>query len=208
MSIRHMAAIWDDPYYTEKGKTKLLVALAIADNARGEDGRAWPSIEYIARKARSSVRGVQEAIRDLEKDGKLKVIPFAGQKGTNLYVVNIPPATVAPPRNEAADEAAAGCTQIISNHQEPRIKKEAVANSIPQRPSLSEAITYASTIGFVEPVGEAQRFIDWHEARGWMLGTTPVHNWRARFKLWKTESKMRPERSEPKPSNRPAECRP
>jgi hypothetical protein len=123
MSIRHMAAIWDDPYYTHSDKTKLLVALAIADNARGEDGRAWPSIEYIARKARSSVRGAQEAIRELEKDGRIQVFPFAGQKGTNLYVVKIPPATVAPPCNGTADEApfkaADGCTQIIKNHQEP-----------------------------------------------------------------------------------------
>lgn len=122
MSIRHMSAIWDDPYYTRADKTKLLVALSIADNARGEDGRAWPSIEYIARKARSSVRGAQEAIRELERDARLEVIPFAGQKGTNLYVVKIPPATVAPPCNEAAvkaaDEAADGCTQIIKNHQE------------------------------------------------------------------------------------------
>ncbi len=205
MSIRHMAAIWDDPYYTEKGKTKLLVALAIADNARGEDGRAWPSIEYIARKSRSSVRGVQEAIRDLEKDGKLKVIPFAGQKGTNLYVVNIPPATVAPPRNEAADEAAPGCTQIISNHQEPRIKKEAASNSIPQPPPLSEVILFAATLDFEDAVAEGNRFFNYHAAKGWCMGTTPIRDWRAKFRLWKTENEMK-KAPEAKPATQPAQC--
>jgi len=124
MSILHMAAIWEDPYYSHSDKTKLLVALAIADNARGEDGRAWPSIEYIAKKARSSVRGAQEAIRELERDGKMEVHPFKGVNGTNLYIVLLPPATVAPPRNEAPVKAAAGCTQIIRNRQEPSLKNK------------------------------------------------------------------------------------
>lgn len=124
MSIRHLSAIWEDGYYTQGDKAKLLVALAIADSARSEDGEAWPGIEYLARKARTSVRGVQEACRELEKDGRLKVQLNAGINGTNRYTVLllVPPQPLHPPRNEAPEippeEAPADCTQTVRNRQE------------------------------------------------------------------------------------------
>lgn len=136
MSIRHMAEVWADPYFGQIDKAKLLVALALADSARAEDGKAWPSIESIARKARTSIRGAQDAIRSLEKDGIISVTPFGGMNGTNAYflckyVSLHPPAMVAPPRNEAAAKApvkppvkaAADCTQSVRNHQEPSLSK-------------------------------------------------------------------------------------
>lgn len=199
MSIRHMAAIWEDPYYSRADKTKLLVALSIADNARGEDGKAWPSIEYIARKARSSVRGAQEAIRQLERDWKLEVHPFKGVNGTNLYVVHLPPATVAPPRNEAAVKppvkAAVRCTQIIRNQEESlgtlsmrknRVSKIRDAN--PSIPSPSETEEYGATLD-LDPA-ESKRFYDYYQARGWEIKGTLIRDWRAIMRTWQTSKEM------------------
>lgn len=131
MSIRHMSAVWDDPYFESGDKVKLLVALSLADNARAEDGKAWPSIESIARKARTSIRGAQEACRELEKDGKIRIVMNGGQNGTNAYFLlftpaHAAPARTAPPRKRAAEKAAeipaekaaADCTQ---NRQEPSV---------------------------------------------------------------------------------------
>lgn len=144
MSIEYLTAVWKDDYYTEKDKTKLLVALAIADCADG-NGYAFPGVEYLARKSRCGVRSVQDLCRELEKDGKLEIQASKGRNGTNLYrllgvqplrgckesdsVKGVQPlrgATVAgckPVANEAATEAAAqaatGCTQTVRNHQEP-----------------------------------------------------------------------------------------
>lgn len=124
MSIRHQSAIWEDGYYQQGDKAKLLVALAIADSARSEDGHAWPSIEYLARKARTSVRGVQEACRELEQDGRLTIKNNGGPYGTNLYkIVEVTPQPLHPPRNGAAEKAARkaaeipadDCTQSVSN---------------------------------------------------------------------------------------------
>jgi hypothetical protein len=84
MSIRHMTAVWDDSYYGGTDKSKLLIALAIADYA-GEDGSAWPSIETLAKKARTSVRHAQRAVRELEQDGRLSIVPQQGPNGVNLY---------------------------------------------------------------------------------------------------------------------------
>lgn len=147
MSIRHLSAIWEDPYFQSEDKSKLLVALAIADSARSEDGRAWPSIETLAAKARTSIRRTQEAIKELETDGKLTVEYRKGPMCVNVYVLlcKPDPATVAPPpRNEQQEtpqpnakdpatkrgrprnEAAPGCTQTVRNRKEP--SKEPLKN--------------------------------------------------------------------------------
>lgn len=129
MSVRYITAVWDDCYFTSSDKAKLLVALAIADSARSEDGKAWPSIDYLARKSRTSQRGVQEACREMEKDGKLRVQIGAGPHGTNVYLLLFTPAAIAPPAtispcNEAAEETPEDCTQTVRNRQEPSGEKE------------------------------------------------------------------------------------
>lgn len=91
-----MAAIWADSYYGQKDKTKLLVALAIADSARSEDGRAWPGIEFIARKSRCSGRAVQLAIQEMEKDGKLTIERRRGPHETNAYLLCSEGETISP----------------------------------------------------------------------------------------------------------------
>lgn len=129
MSFTHVAIVFADAYYGQGDKAKLLVALAIAECARGEDGRAWPSVEYIARKARTSIRGVQEACRELETAGRLEVSIGNGPHGTNVYTVLTPrngctPPAMAAPRNGAAEIPAPDCTQTIRNQKEPSVKKE------------------------------------------------------------------------------------
>jgi len=84
MSLEYLTAVWRDPYYTEKDKTKLLVALAIADFADA-GGLAYPGVERLAQKSRSTPRFVQIVCRELEKDKKLEILIGKGRNGTNLY---------------------------------------------------------------------------------------------------------------------------
>lgn len=91
MSIECLTMVWKDDYYTENDKTKLLVALAIADCADAA-GCAFPGVEYLARKARCTTRSVQELCRRLEADGKLEIHIGKGRNGTNLYrIVRVKP---------------------------------------------------------------------------------------------------------------------
>ena len=139
MSIRHQAMIWEDAYYQQGDKAKLLVALAIADSARGEDGKAWPSIEYLARKARTSIRGVQEACRSLESDRRLVVELNKGPKGTNLYtVLEVTPQPLHPrneapekPAEKAPEKPAEDCAQTISNRKQPLQEPEETLPAVP-----------------------------------------------------------------------------
>ena len=84
MSIKCMTSVWSDPYYSEKHKGKLLVALAIADCA-DDDGYAFPGIDYLSRKSRCCLRSVQQLCRELQRDKRLEISIGKGRNGTNLY---------------------------------------------------------------------------------------------------------------------------
>lgn len=68
-----------------EGKT-LLVLIAIASRA-DDDGVAWPGIEWIAKRARCSLRKAQDAIRELQAMGELQVEYTVGRSNTNRYTV-------------------------------------------------------------------------------------------------------------------------
>lgn len=84
MSISVMADVWANS--KSKGSS-LLVLLAIADHAQDKTRDAWPSVEYLAKKSRLSVRSVQYIIRQLEKLGELVVVKRAGYNNVNIYIV-------------------------------------------------------------------------------------------------------------------------
>ena len=96
MSIKIMAQVW------ERGPTdrgELLVLLALADFA-DDNGRCWPSVATIARKARMEPRSVQRICKQLVSQGCLTISPNSARKGCNLYKITsdtrVTPDTVSP----------------------------------------------------------------------------------------------------------------
>jgi hypothetical protein len=85
MSIRVMTRVWE--FSTAKEGT-LLILLAIADFA-DDQGRAFPSMERLAKKARMTRRNAQLAIRRLQRTGEVLVDIGAGPKGCNLFRVSL-----------------------------------------------------------------------------------------------------------------------
>lgn len=81
MSIKAMTRVFDE---SEARLGARLVLLALADFSN-DDGRSWPSVATIARKARLSPRQVQRILRDLETEGELVVEEGAGPHGCNMY---------------------------------------------------------------------------------------------------------------------------
>lgn len=57
--------------HSEAVKGARLVLLALADTADDDGTNTWPSVKTIARKARLSPRAVHNALRTLEKDGRI-----------------------------------------------------------------------------------------------------------------------------------------
>ena len=96
MSVAVMTKVWDTSLAAEGC---LLVLLAIADFA-DDDGRAFPSVPKLAKKARLSERQTQCALRRLEEIGELKIFKRRldhGGWGSSAYQVLTPSAVSAPP---------------------------------------------------------------------------------------------------------------
>lgn len=79
-----MAQVWDDAPYEG---AQLLVLLALADHAN-DQGKCWPSIQTIARKARCKERWTQTTITQFIRDGW--VVREERPGTTNLYTVTPP----------------------------------------------------------------------------------------------------------------------
>ncbi len=95
-------------YSRARGLTfSVLLALAAHVNP---NGTAWPSIERLARLARTSTRTVKRAIKELEALGEITVLWQAAKNGVNLYRLDVARGgvNVTPEAVEAHSEAG-GC---------------------------------------------------------------------------------------------------
>lgn len=98
MSVQATSAVWD---HSEAKNGARLVLLVIADHAHADGTGCYTSVSTMANQARLSLRGTQEAVRQLEAMGELVTDPQAGPHGTNLYSVRLPgmAAMSRPPQN-------------------------------------------------------------------------------------------------------------
>ena len=55
-----------------------------------------------------------------------------------------------------------------------------------QKPTPAEVEEYAQTIDFKV---DGDEFFDFYEAKGWMIGRSPMKNWQAAVRNWKRRSK-------------------
>lgn len=77
MSVKATSLVWE---HSRATGVELLVLLAIADYTN-DDGRAWPSQDTIARKARCSDRTVRRVVDRLVELGELAVLREGGGRG-------------------------------------------------------------------------------------------------------------------------------
>ncbi len=82
-----MQAVWD---HSRQDGNHLLVLLALADSANNDTFETWLKNETLARKARCSVRRVQEILARLVADGEVQVKYNQGPRRTNVYVIVLP----------------------------------------------------------------------------------------------------------------------
>ena len=64
-----------------------------------------------------------------------------------------------------------------------RVKKQAKKSGSFIPPTVTQAEQYASELQL--PHGQGKAFVDYHEARGWMLGKSKMVSWKAALRTWK-----------------------
>ena len=91
MSIKVSSYMWE--HSTQKG-TRLLLLLAICDMAN-DDGVCWPSMNTLAKKARTDRRHAIRIVNSLVKAGELEVFSRTDENNpsgskSNLFLVKVP----------------------------------------------------------------------------------------------------------------------
>ena len=148
MSIRIMSAVWD----INLAASEKIVLLALAD-AADDDGRCWPSIATIGRKASKSPRTVQSCIQALIEAGHLSRREVVGRgcyytvhpRKTRTPANSAPRKTRTPPpqnshptpANSAGDPRKSR-TQTIKNHKEPSLNRI----TSPKRQKADETLVF------------------------------------------------------------------
>jgi len=63
-------------------------------------------------------------------------------------------------------------------------------------PTLEEVMAYCAERGNSV---DAQRFIDFYESKGWMVGSSPMRDWRAAVRGWERDERASPKDQSPPP---------
>ncbi len=83
MSIKVMVKVWE----SDLPSSEKFVLLALADHARDDGSRVYPSIATVARKTGFSERTVQRCMRTLQAMGILTIVKKSVRYGTTEYLI-------------------------------------------------------------------------------------------------------------------------
>ncbi len=72
---------------------------------------------------------------------------------------------------------------VVSDEPKPRTQSRM------KRPTLSEVESYMVEKGAVNARDEAEAFIDYYDAKGWIIGKVPMKRWRSAANIWLRNSK-------------------
>lgn len=96
MSIRVTTHVWE---HSQARGTALLLLLALADQSN-DQGISWPSVGFLAAKARLSEREVHYLIKKIAETGELQVLRGGGRKRPNVYQLTVQGLQGSEPVNE------------------------------------------------------------------------------------------------------------
>jgi hypothetical protein len=185
MSVKISAQVWE---WSQANGTDRLVMLALADFC-DDDGVCFPGVARVAKKCRISERSVQRAFRSLEAIGELTVEMGKGAhtdtgatnrfrltfKGRQSVTPDVQAVTSEAPRGD--NHGTQGVTTLS-----PKPSVEPSDNRQSAIPSMDDCRTEAANRGM--PIEEGEKFFNYHDARGWMMGKVKMKKWRAAFATW------------------------
>jgi hypothetical protein len=109
MSIKVATQVWNGSRHKSGD---LLLLLALADHA-DDQGKAWPGIPLLARKARLSERHTRRCLNHLVSSCEVEILPNRAPSGRNLYQIRLDRLT---PGNLSARTAASDDVTPVSNN--------------------------------------------------------------------------------------------
>lgn len=184
MSKEYVSFVLGDPYHTQADKSRLLVAVVLAEFTNEQSGVCWPSLETIAKRARTSVRGAQAALRQLQEDGKLNVEANRGPMGANLYRLTVQAVAPPPPATNGVTPATVRTPPATERHSvSPKPEGTIPTNEPTGYPDENSFVSFflPSFVNYPDfPAADylRHRYSDF-DSTGWLKGQRAIVNWRS-----------------------------
>ena len=162
-----------------------LVLISLANRA-DNNGECYPSLERIADDCETTKMTVTRKLRVLEGLGLIKRInrSVEGMKTSNLY--QLPDVTHS--YNDVTQSHEGSNTVLPTLVTECHIKhpietpRETIGKGRFAPPTVSEVSDYFSDRG-ADPA-EAERFVDFYESKGWVVGKSKMKCWKSAVRNW------------------------
>ena len=176
----------------EVSATAKLVLFALNEHANiGEHGdwRVFPSQERIAKMCGVSKPTVIKAMKELTEAGVITVAHQHDKNGRqlqNLYWIQAP--------KLIEEEGLKNFTPQLKNNThggKESLHKSLNRNPLNKRfiaPTVSEVSDYFSERG-ADPA-EAERFVDFYESKGWLVGKSKMKCWKSAVRNWISRNKQ------------------
>jgi hypothetical protein len=158
MSIKVSTEVWQG---SRNNSGNLLVLLALADHA-DDQGKAWPGVPLLARKARLSERHTRRCLKHLLASGELEILPDPAPSGRAWYQIRLDRLT---PDNLSSETSATETVSPASGYtdsgvtayiKEPSIEpseqpslKMKINRSNPENPRGKKRLRRSDSIGLV-----------------------------------------------------------
>ncbi|TKJ37509.1 MAG: hypothetical protein CEE38_08420 [Planctomycetes bacterium B3_Pla] len=182
---------------------------------QGKNGSAWPSQETIAADLNLTDRSVRRSTKKLEEKGYIYVTRKESQGRGQCLAYSIPKGgQKSPPLGDKGGQESPPLGGKRRTKTTPKGGQESPPNTIQehlqreggrtqrfQKPTVDEVREYAKSIHYDL---DAKYFVDYYEARGWMLKNTKMRDWRATIRNWRQrdEKEAGQSKSTPKPLER------
>lgn len=156
-----LLANWGDGDMLVKGKSVHI-----------ERGQVFRSIKFLANRWGWSPKKVRHFLGQLEDAGKVSTKGTA--QGTTITIENYPSLGVEGRTKDTTEGAAEGRAEGTQ-------KKNKQKNKIFSPPTVEEVAAYCQDRGnSVDP----ERFVDFYEAKGWLIGKSKMRDWQASVRTW------------------------
>lgn len=190
MSVYVSSLIWK----IDAHMGKKIVLLKMADCANDFGGDIFPSQKRIAKDCGCTDRHVRDVIQWALNEGILIENSGPGNRvktycfDLELLVNNKTKAEEVSGRNTVPVKRNTVPTRwntvpTINNNHQLTVNKPSMAKKRFSPPSDDDCRGYAEEIGL--PVAEAERFRNYHQSRGWVVGKSSMKDWKAAMRTWK-----------------------
>jgi hypothetical protein len=155
------------------------------------EGYCWASNAYFAELYGKDANTISEWVNSLRRAGFIEVEIFP-EKGNLRRITPLVDKRGRYPEKDGEgypEKDGADIKENITSVNTKKDREEAKASKAKQfqKPLVEEVAEYAEEIDL--DGSEVRAFMDHHEARGWMLGSAKMKDWRAALRTWQRNAK-------------------